>query len=711
MKRRKFLKLNAGSLILSSTAAFPFVACSSPEQSTHPNRNGKSGYSVLKVKEKSKPYYDWTIREILPLRDVPGFVQVDEQALSIYGGNKDIKLKSTGFFRTEKIKNKWWMIDPDGHPYISVGYNGTSAQPDQAEEILSMLRETGVNALGGWSDWEKLRKVNNPLPYPVQLGLMRSFMASKSIEYSSNWKRRYPNLCVSVFEPDFEEYCHKQIENVISRTRNDSYCIGYYSDNELPFLPNGLDRYLELPSSDSGHKAARKWLKETRGKDSLSDVNYQDRMEFMEFMADRYYSICSKAIKQADPNHLYLGSRIHGYDISLLTSTTSKPLLKASGRYVDVLSINIYGTIGLTEQEANRFLEWAGKPFHVTEFYAKGMDSGLENIEGAGQIVPTQEERGEFYQHFTIPLIKSNACVGWHWHSFMDPGSSSNKGLVNRDYKPYEAYRQKVKELNRQMYALAEYLQNMTEGNLIVKKEESLLIYRNGFPFFVKGQFGIKDLDRLIDNTGNSIRIRTDYSFDLNYAEKKGISVTLEIDTTNMVNALNNSEEIKLQSAVSEILDLVKKYKDHPAILFWAVGEEMELKINENQRINYWEQLNTVFKEIKETDPYHPVMTILNVSNMDIITELAKHVPQLDVIGLNAPDFLAFRKIPEKMAELNCKEPYVVTEYMRHSDCDILNAPFKEPIWIEGEPGNVEERAYRDVILNQPQCLGLFVII
>jgi hypothetical protein len=84
---------------------------------------------------------------------------------------------------------------------------------------------------------------------------------------------------------------------------------------------------------------------------------------------------------------------------------------------------------------------WSGKPFLVTEFYTKGMDSGLGNTTGAGWIVPEQKDRGYFYQNFVNELIKAKTCVGWHWFTYMDndpenPNSDasnkdSNKGTNN----------------------------------------------------------------------------------------------------------------------------------------------------------------------------------------------------------------------------------------------------------------------------------------
>jgi hypothetical protein len=63
---------------------------------------------------------------------------------------------------------------------------------------------------------------------------------------------------------------------------------------------------------------------------------------------------------------------------------------------------------------------WSGRPFMATEWYAKGMDSGLPNVSGAGWVVPTQADRARFYQHFSLRMIETPACVGLHWFRYMD---------------------------------------------------------------------------------------------------------------------------------------------------------------------------------------------------------------------------------------------------------------------------------------------------
>jgi hypothetical protein len=103
----------------------------------------------------------------------------------------------------------------------------------------------------------------------------------------------------------------------------------------------------------------------------------------------------------------------------------------------------------------------------VTEFYTKGADAGLANTTGAGWIVRTQADRGRFYQHFALGLLESRACVGWHWFKYMDndptdtstdpSNRDSNKGIVNTRFDPYTPLLDAMKELNTNVYTIADH--------------------------------------------------------------------------------------------------------------------------------------------------------------------------------------------------------------------------------------------------------------
>ena len=135
---------------------------------------------------------------------------------------------------------------------------------------------------------------------------------------------------------------------------------------------------------------------------------------------------------------------------------------------MDIVSINHYRKWEPSQDLMNNWGEWSGKPFLITEWYTKGEDSGLPNKTGAGWNVPTQKDRGYFYQNFIIELLKSKSCVGWHWFRYQDndplnlktdySNRDSNKGIIDSDYNHYTPLIENMKVFNDHTYELIQYL-------------------------------------------------------------------------------------------------------------------------------------------------------------------------------------------------------------------------------------------------------------
>ena len=52
-----------------------------------------------------------------------------------YGGYASGRRKATGFFRVEKISDRWWFVDPEGCRFYSTGVNGAGAEPPRTQII------------------------------------------------------------------------------------------------------------------------------------------------------------------------------------------------------------------------------------------------------------------------------------------------------------------------------------------------------------------------------------------------------------------------------------------------------------------------------------------------------------------------------------------------------------------------------------------------
>mgnify|MGYP000859830409 CR=1 FL=1 len=227
----------------------------------------------------------------------------------------------------------------------------------------------------------------------------------------------YPNDIVRVFDPRFNAHIEAEAKK-LAQYANDPYCVGYFTDNELPWKNDALDRILtHYRAPDPSYLAAQKWLNLRKGRSAtLADINDADRQAFTAYYIETYLQKVTRATRKYAPGKLYLGCRFNQHKEEL----ANEALMRTAGKYMDILSINHYHKWQPEAWQMQQWENWSGKPFLISEFYTKGEDSGLANETGAGWIVKTQEDRGYFYQNFIIELLKSRACVGWHWLSYQD---------------------------------------------------------------------------------------------------------------------------------------------------------------------------------------------------------------------------------------------------------------------------------------------------
>lgn len=429
---------------------------------------------AISVEASLKPGGEWKKYPTLTLSQLPAVQPTPETELSAYGGLKIQRTNATGFFYPAKIGKRWWLVDPEGYLFLhkavcSVSMLKTPGAIEAWErkfgeeskwplETARLLKENGFNGVGAWSDTERLNGATTRLVYTRNWNFMSSYGKKRGGTYQKPGHTGYPGDCIFVFDPAFEQFCDEHAKQ-LAAAKKDPWLLGHFSDNEMPLSRAALSNYLSLPSSDPGYTAAAEWLKARHGSNAtFANATEQDRADFLAVVVDRYFRIVSKAIRKHDPNHLFLGSRFHGAVPRL------PEVFRAAGKYVDVLSVNLYH---VWTPDLERLAMWeqeSGRPFLITEWYAKGMDSGLPNTSGAGWLVKTQRDRGAFYQNFTLALLKADGCVGWHWFKYIDndpeaknvdPSNvDSNKGMLSNRYEPYEPLLRFMKELNSRAYGL-----------------------------------------------------------------------------------------------------------------------------------------------------------------------------------------------------------------------------------------------------------------
>lgn len=395
--------------------------------------------------------------------------------VNVYGGRTDRPAEhATGFFRTLKLHGRDRLIDPEGRWYYNVAINTVRppAEVDArfgsvdrwAAAAVAQLRAVGFNGLGN-GQASQLRNVPQPLVWVRRHDFMFTFARQKKLTEAAAGTQGFTNRTMPVFHPDFATFCTEFAKGLES-TVDDPYLLGIMTDNELQCPVDLLDRCLAVdpvatPDLRYNKEAAEAWLA-AQGLRAES-LNRRARYQFIAHAFERYYQLVTAAIRQVDPHHLYLGSRIN-----YRTGEFDNPWFwRMLAKYHDVVSVNYYGQWGPNPSDFADWRTWADKPILLTEWYAKAMDvPGLANTKGAGWLVHTQEDRARYYQHFALGALETPNIVGWHWFKYLDDPATSqaldsaggaNKGMFDLYGQPYAPLVEAATAINREVYNLSDF--------------------------------------------------------------------------------------------------------------------------------------------------------------------------------------------------------------------------------------------------------------
>jgi len=409
----------------------------------------------------------------VPLLDNYLMKQNGDDIFNRYGHDSRLKTTATGFFYTKKMNGRWWLIDPDGYAGINMA---VTSLPDLAEAdanaAFEVIRKNGFNGTGNFLGKENMTKVyfsdkrSDKLAYTRRRNFFQNYRIERQKTYQTpTVVKNNPENYVTVFDPEFESFADG-FAAVFANYKNERDLLGYFSDNEINFTEDQLKLFLSnLPATDPNYLEAMSFIQSKGLTKEYVLNNYNSlpdlKNEFLTLIMERYYSIVVGSIKKYDPNHLYLGTRLHG------KSRDSEVCVTTASKWCDIVSVNYYNYVFPSDQICSptkwgRWLQQYDKPCMITEFYAKAYNTTYPDQSGAGFYTDDQAGRGIFYQSSCLDVLKSKYYVGWHYFRWQDdlPPKFSNKGMVDPGNKEYTEMTAYMEELNRQVYHLIDYYDN-----------------------------------------------------------------------------------------------------------------------------------------------------------------------------------------------------------------------------------------------------------
>ena len=320
------------------------------------------------------------------------------------------------------------------------------------------LRSWGMNTIANWSDQEIF--LQKKTPYVVSI-----HTSQKSIEGSTGYWMKFPDP----FDTSFRDSLQKRMAAERDKSAGDSWCLGYFIDNELGW-GDELSLAVATLASPPDQAAKRAFLEELKKKYATIDrlnrvwgtehVSWDgllktqeppdktrardDLTAFYTRVAEEYFRTCREAVKSVAPHQLYLGCRF---------AWVNDRAVRAAAKYCDVIGFNKYrySVADFTLPEG------IDKPAIIGEFHFGALDRGMFHT--GLRRTANQAERAETYKRYVRGALDNPFWVGTHWFQYADQattgrgdGENYQIGLLDICDTPYAETIQAVREVGGSLY-------------------------------------------------------------------------------------------------------------------------------------------------------------------------------------------------------------------------------------------------------------------
>lgn len=235
----------------------------------------------------------------------------------------------------------------------------------------------------------------------------------------------------------------------------------------------------------------------------------------------------------------------------------------------------------------------------------------------------------------------------------------------------------------------------------------------NGNPFVIKGVGGSHHFDVLAASGGNATRtwgVGEETPALLDEAHRHGIMVSLGIWLGHERHGFDYSDPEQLEQQRRHVEEAVEKFKDHPALLVWGLGNEMEGIQNRGDSPVIWREINELAKRIKALDPHHPVMTVVANVNPDKVRAIQKYAPEIDILGVNA--YAGAGGIGRNLRNYGWTKPYTIAEFGLPGPWEVEQTAWGAPIEpLSRQKAGFYYGAYQQIMEDTTLCLGTFAFL
>ena len=242
----------------------------------------------------------------------------------------------------------------------------------------------------------------------------------------------------------------------------------------------------------------------------------------------------------------------------------------------------------------------------------------------------------------------------------------------------------------------------------VTKTDKGWVMLRNGEPYFIKGAGGTRHHEKLVAFGGNSVRTwGADNAGEiLDRAHALGLTVTVGIWLEHERHGFDYNDKAAVAAQLEAARAVVEKHKDHPALLMWGLGNEME---GDGKNPAIWKAVNDIAKMVKQIDPNHPTMTVLAEIGDPKLDNFKQFCPDIDVLGVNS--YGGLMTLGERLAARNLDRPFVPTEFGPLGQWEVGMTGWGVPVELTStQKAKFCSEAYMASVVGYPElCLGGYV--
>ncbi len=244
----------------------------------------------------------------------------------------------------------------------------------------------------------------------------------------------------------------------------------------------------------------------------------------------------------------------------------------------------------------------------------------------------------------------------------------------------------------------------------VIKTNKVWRLFRDGKPYFIKGAGGGRYLNRISAYGGNSIRTWGTRGAEnlLDQANQLALTIMLGLNVQPERHGFDYSDSAAVAGQLETCKQEVLKYRDHPALLLWAIGNELDLQYT-NTRV--WDAVQDIAGMVHEIDPNHPATTVTAGIDREEVRLIKKQCPDIDILTINT--YGGLPPLPRQIRDYGWEGAYIVGEWGPTGHWEVQKTKWDAPIEeTSSEKASVYRQRYEAAIKKDTErCIGSYVFL